>query len=110
VAGALIGVLSLGGGAFMLAGALGYILGPSPHRMLVVAALGIPLVLGLFLWAWLESSPTEACHDCGQILGRWMSGVFVFYLLVNALTWAAGATIGWAVRRTRGDRGFGRLY
>ena len=65
LAGALIGVLSLGGGAFVLAGVLGYIFGPSPRRMLAVAALGIPLVLGLFLWAWLGSSPTEACHDCG---------------------------------------------
>jgi hypothetical protein len=58
--------------------------------MIAVAALGIPLALGFFHLAWLDSSPTDACHDCGQILGRWMSGVFVFFLFVNAATWMAG--------------------
>ena len=91
----------LGPGAFLLASGLAYLLGPSPRWMIAIALVGIPLALGIFLWAWLESSPTEACHDCGQILGRWMSGVFVFFLLVNAAAWATGAVVGWAVRQTR---------
>jgi hypothetical protein len=41
--------------------------------MLLIAVLGIPLVLGVFLWAWLESSRTEPCWECGEVLGRWMS-------------------------------------
>lgn len=97
----LLGPLFLGPAAFLVAGGLAYVLGVSPRRMIAVAALGIPLVLALFLWAWLDSSPTEACHDCDQFFGRWMSGVFVFFLLVNAVTWISGAIIGWAVRRTR---------
>ena len=109
--GALIGLLTLGGGAFVLAGGIAYALGPSPRRMLAVAALGIALVAGLFSWAWLAASPTEACWECGQVLGRWMSGVFVFFLLVNAVTWISGALVGWALRRTRGGgKQVGPLY
>ena len=98
----LLGLLVLGPGALVIGGTLAYALGPSPRRMLVVAGLGIPLLLALFLWAWLESSPTEDFWECGEILGHWMSPYFVFYLLVNAAAWVTGAVIGWAVRRTRG--------
>jgi hypothetical protein len=109
--GALIGLLALGGGASALAGGIAYALGPSPRRMLAIAALGIPLVAGLFFWAWLAASPTEACWECGQLLGRWMSGVLVFYLLVNAVAWISGAVVGWALRRTRsGGTQVGPLY
>jgi hypothetical protein len=97
----LLLLLLLGPGAFAIAGVLAYSLGPSPRRMFVVAGLGIPLVLGVFLWAWLESSPTEACHDCSEFWGRWMSPVLVFYLIVNAITWIVGALVGWAIRRAR---------
>jgi hypothetical protein len=72
----LLGLLFLGPGAFVLAGGLSYALGPSPRRLIAVAALSALLVLGLFAWGWMDSSATEDCFDCSLVLGRWMSPVF----------------------------------
>jgi hypothetical protein len=93
-----IGLSVLGGGAFVIAGVLAYGAGPSFRRTAVIALAGIPIAAGLFFLVWVDASPTEPCHDCGQILGRWMSGVIVFYLFVNVITWVAGAILGWAIR------------
>jgi hypothetical protein len=93
-----IGLSLLGGGAFVIAGAAAYAAGRSFRRAAAIALAGIPIAAGLFLVVWSGASPTEACHDCDQILGRWMSGVIVFYLLVNVTTWVAGAILGWAIR------------
>ena len=94
----VIGVLFLGGGAFVIAGVVAYAAGPSLRRTAVVALAGVPLAAVLFVLVWQDASPTEACHDCGEILGRWMSPVIVFYLLVNVITWISGALLGWGIR------------
>jgi hypothetical protein len=94
----VIGLSVLGGGAFVIAGAIAYAAGPSFRRAAVIALAGIPIAAGLFLLVWTDASPTESCHDCGQILGRWMSPVIVFYLFVNVITWVAGSVLGWAIR------------
>jgi hypothetical protein len=98
---ALFGFLVFGGGALVLGGGIAYALGPSPRRMLGTVALGILAALGLFLWVWLESSPTEACWECGQILGRWMSPLISVFLVWNVLVWTGAALAGWAIRRMR---------
>lgn len=73
--------------------------------MLVLAALGLPLLGATFLWFWLEASPnSEDCWECGEFFGRWMSGALVFFLLVNIVTWAVGALAGWALRTARTTR------
>ena len=100
----IIGLLFLGGGAFLIAGVLAFAAGASFRRAAAVAAAGIPLAVGLFLWVWLGASPTDSCHDCDQILGRSMSGIIVFYLFVNTIMWIAGAVTGWAVRDSRARR------
>jgi hypothetical protein len=94
----VIGLSVLGGGAFVIAGIAAYAAGGSFRRAAAIALAGIPIAVGLFFLVWSEASPTDACHDCSQILGRWMSGVIVFYLLVNVITWTAGAILGWAIR------------
>lgn len=93
-----IGLLFLGGGAFLIAGVVAYAAGPSFRRAATIALAGIPIAAGLFFLVWSGASPTESCHDCGQILGRWMSPVIVFYLFVNVITWVSGAVLGWAIR------------
>ena len=95
----LVGLLVTGGGAFLLAGGSSYVLGPSPWRMIAVAIAGWSAVLGVFVWGYADST-TQACHDCGEVLGRWMGAGFIFFLLMNLLAWPAGALLGWAVRRS----------
>ena len=70
--------------------------------MVLVVAVGLAAIAGFFLLSWGDSASTPGdCWECGEILGRWMNGVFVFFLLVNAVTWPAGAVVGWAIRRSR---------
>jgi hypothetical protein len=96
------GLLIVGVGSFALAGSLSYALGASPTRMIAVAGLGLAAAIGVFLWGYLESSSAEECWECGEILGRWMSPVFVFFFLpLNFLGWLGGALLGWAIRRAR---------
>jgi hypothetical protein len=95
----LVGLLVTGGGAFLLAGGLSYALGPSPWRMIVVAIAGFIAVVGVFVWGYADST-TQACHDCGEVLGKWMGAGFIFFLLMNFLAWPTGALLGWAVRRS----------
>jgi hypothetical protein len=107
-----LGLLFLGPGSFAVGCGLGYALGRSPGRMFLVAGLGVAIMLALFVWAWVESSPTEACWECGEVFGRWMSPMFVFALVLNSATWVAGAVVGWAIRQARsnGARPIGPLY
>jgi len=88
-----------GGPAFLLAALLGYALGRSGRRAVAVAIAGCLGVVGLILWAYLASSPTDQCYDCGEILGRWMSPVLVMVLCANLLTWPLGALAGSWLRR-----------
>jgi hypothetical protein len=91
--------LLLGPAAALLGTVVGYALGGSLRRLFAAVALGIPPILGLFLWAWLAAS-TEPCSECTEVLGRWTSVYLSFFLAVNAVAWLAGASSGWAVRRT----------
>jgi type II secretory pathway pseudopilin PulG len=96
------GLVVVGVASFSLAGGLSYALGASPRRMVAVAAVGLAGAIGVFLWGYMESSSTEDCWECGQILGRWMSPIFVFFFLpLNFLGWLTGTLVGWAIRRAR---------
>jgi hypothetical protein len=95
----LLGLVVLGGLAFLIGTALGAAVGTSGTRMAVVLAAAPLAALAYFVVAYLgaptEQRPGANCSDCGYTLGRyWEFGFFVVILGFNVVGWWVGALLG----------------
>ena len=98
-------LLVLGGGAFVVAFALGLATASTKRRYGALVLLGVALVVAWFALALLTASTDpnhKDCSDCEYIWGRWWWPPLVVAVLgLNLTGWLAGATAGWLARRVR---------
>ncbi|MFL6048978.1 MAG: hypothetical protein ACJ738_04305 [Gaiellales bacterium] len=98
-------LLFLGGGAFVVAFAVGLAIASTRRRYCVLVLLGVVLVVAWFGLALLTANTDpnhRNCSDCEYIWGRWWwPPLFVTVLGLNLVGWLAGATAGWLARRVR---------
>jgi hypothetical protein len=71
------------------------------NRTRAVALLGLAVVAGFLLWAYLDAPTTsQGCSDCRELLGRWWQpNVAGFLALCGYVAWLAGTGLGARRRR-----------
>jgi hypothetical protein len=72
-------------------------------RTRAVALLGLAMVAGFILWAYLDAPTTaDGCSDCRELFGRWWQpSVATFLAVCGYAAWLAGTGAGMRLRRRR---------
>jgi hypothetical protein len=87
--------------AFLLA----LLLGGDRRAAAAVVALGASTAAALLIVGFVTAPTERDCSDCEEMLGRFVSPIFMFLVLVGLTGWLAGAVLGIAARRVGAGRG-----
>lgn len=67
--------------------------------VVAVGGLGVAVAFPLILWMFLSASTDRNCSDCDEVLGRYVSTIFLSLVLLGLVGWVAGVIVGTAVGR-----------